>query len=1126
MRRILAFLLLVSAAAATVQFFNVPSSVDPGSSFSFVVNVYNDSGSNYVQGDTVTVQVYKSGSSSTDINCSAQGPTDSGGNVTVLCDVSPNAYNVSYTLNATSSLLSENNSNTTTANVSTVTLTVSSNVSSAYPGEGITFTVNVTNSTGGPVSGMILNPSLPCSGSADTNSSGQASFSCTIQEGAAAGTWTFNVTSNSGQGSTSYTVLEKWQNPAVSSTTPSNLEKGQNNTNVLNITVTNKINAAHNYTVSLSCNDSRLVPSASPGVVLTSSYNSTGTFSISINVSADVPAADYTCTYNVSCVENQSYYNYSSFTVTVNPYHNFTLGTDNDTKQVIPGESVSFTLQVNNTGEQTDTYSAACSVNDSAYSCSLDTASFSIANGSSRNITVTVSAPKDSDKNPRTVTVNITDSHGLMKQKNFTVQPGNAYYPELSSNVTGNKSYASPGHTARATVYVKNIGNTNTTYNITVTYTGQSGWNLSGYSNGTSFNSSTSFLLNVSSGSNKTIELNVSIPSTAAYGQSSSVTIQVVSENSSSQNASITIYFKTPAYQFDVRITYNSTHLNASLWNVTLEGEVQSGNWSWALYYPNGTSALSGSGNFSGSELKFITDKDVSNWPAGVYSLNATFNSSKGEEPYHGEFVLARGIYILLESRSGQLSGSTSYCLGTRKNVTVVSYLKDVSSVSVTPTVYSSPSGISCSILSSASPYTFECYFGVGRSAYNLTAEASYSNCAKANLTCTVVPALEAVSNTFTDIGVVLCSQQETQEDTQQQQTNTADQSSGSSSASAQETEETAANSSLNISLGTALKVSGKDQITLLIKNTGNVSGNLTVSVKEEGEWEHFKFDFEKEVEVDAKNAVSYKFNYSVLPGTPPGTYNVTIEVQGEKKTIQIVVPEPNNTKIVNRYYVRSRTENKTKIILYVRNTYKETRTFNITETIPKTVAQNISEVEIITNESYKVVNPDPVIVWTVTLGPSESKTIEYVVKKRIDNISVFTDPVVAEVGKTNVQEEEKPPVAPAAYNATGIIISVAIALMLAWMVFSYLYMEPFYKPVIDQALEKVGIKKKRRMARKRPLKKKPRVEIPWFKKKAKQIVEKAEEVKEEVVSEYEVKPEAKPEDKESVEDLLDWIKK
>ncbi len=778
-----------------------------------------------------------------------------------------------------------------------------------------------------------------------------------------------------------------------------------------------------------------------------------------------------------------------------------------------------FTLQVNNTGEQADTFSAVCSVDDANYSCSVSPASQQVSNSSSYNFTITVNVPLHTDKNNRTLTVNVTDSYET-KQTTATIVPGDGYDVELVSNSSSNTFYGNANDTVKIAVYLKNTANADDDYNVSVSI---SDWLLKGYSlDAGAFENTSNFNMSVSAFSNETIWLNVTIPENTAACTTKTVTITANSKNNASSSDSLSLTVGTACFDYDVRVWYNSTNLNISMYNITLGGAAQNASFTWRLYYPNGTT-LTGADTFSGSRVQFFTSTNTSSWPVGVYniSMNVSDDGLKGE--YSGQFVFARSAYLSL---LGGISGQTSYCQASRKNLTVYSYVEGLSSVPISPTT--SSTGISCAIVgTSGYTYTIQCYFGgTAGQDYNLTVSNSYSNCAQANLTCTVSPAITK-SSTLTGISIISCTQdqndntQTTNQDSSNQQSGDL----GSLTSSQQSSNETTANEqNLNLSLGLALKVSGKNQITLLVENRANVSGNITVQAEEEGEWKHFNFTIPK-VEISAKEAINYKVNYTVLEGVPPGKYNVTLTIMNQTRKVTITVPEPDNNKTVNRYLEKSVSGNKTRITLYVRNLEDINKTFNITETIPKTIAQNISEVTIITNESYQVINPDPVILWTFTLGPGESKKISYVVNKMVKNETELPPPLVEAQPLALQEQEEQKEEKAAGYDPTGVLVMGILTLMFVWIIVSYLYMEPFYKPVLDSALEKVGLS---RQPKKRPplaLKKK-RMQLPKFKKRAEKIIEKSGEIKEEVVSEYEVKPEASEKKEHSVEDLLDWIKK
>lgn len=99
---------------------------------------------------------------------------------------------------------------------------------------------------------------------------------------------------------------------------------------------------------------------------------------------------------------------------------------------------------------------------------------------------------------------------------------------------------------------------------------------------------------------------------------------------------------------------------------------------------------------------------------------------------------------------------------------------------------------------------------------------------------------------------------------------------------------------------------------------------------------------------------------------------------------------------------------------LGVKNTTEAPLTnVKVRETIPKAIASDVSQITF--KESPTVVNPDPVVEWTVDLNPGEEKKFVYFVTKLADPGAVGSfDSYVKTLPKPEISPAAEQPAAPA----------------------------------------------------------------------------------------------------------------
>jgi hypothetical protein len=115
---------------------------------------------------------------------------------------------------------------------------------------------------------------------------------------------------------------------------------------------------------------------------------------------------------------------------------------------------------------------------------------------------------------------------------------------------------------------------------------------------------------------------------------------------------------------------------------------------------------------------------------------------------------------------------------------------------------------------------------------------------------------------------------------------------------------------------------------------------------------------------------------------------------------------------------------NITMITLRITNLANYNRTLVIKDTIPKSIATTLSDVQV-TPAPTTVYNPDPEIGWNVTLTPKETFTITYVFNRYISfgKFSAMSLPSITEITSTGTQEVSPTSKITTAGGITGLVI-------------------------------------------------------------------------------------------------------
>lgn len=117
------------------------------------------------------------------------------------------------------------------------------------------------------------------------------------------------------------------------------------------------------------------------------------------------------------------------------------------------------------------------------------------------------------------------------------------------------------------------------------------------------------------------------------------------------------------------------------------------------------------------------------------------------------------------------------------------------------------------------------------------------------------------------------------------------------------------------------------------------------------------------------------------------GTVSKTFFIMRVKNTPDILNVRP----VVNREIKIDKATNETEVSIFVRNGKNPVQLTQVTERIPKALAQSVSDVSFDTEPS-KVLEKDPVVQWDIIFNPGEedTKIIKYRVKRILDDYSQY----------------------------------------------------------------------------------------------------------------------------------------
>ncbi|GAP15648.1 protein containg conserved repeat domain [Longilinea arvoryzae] len=340
----------------------------------------------------------------------------------------------------------------------------------------------------------------------------------------------------------------------VNLATPDDSKGGVANTTVTyDLTITNTGNIDDTYTLTASGN---LWPTAVPNSIAVSA-GATVSFTAVVSVPGDYAGvtSDTVTITAVSDGDPISPAVSDTQTLTTRaPYYGVQVSTWNSKLSGRPGDTVTYTIHVYNTGNVPDTYDITLS--GSTWPTKTDL-SVDVADGSSKDVLVTVGIPSTATHGSTdTVTFTVV-SRGAPDKSTATASltlttKALAFSVSLSA-APGTYQMGAPGTTVTYNLSVKNTGTANDTYTLI----------LSGNVWPTTLNGSVS----VAAGATVVLPVVVSIPATVANGARDRVTVTAISTNdplTPPASASITLTTSVPRYGVRLTLTVPDDSLSGA----------------------------------------------------------------------------------------------------------------------------------------------------------------------------------------------------------------------------------------------------------------------------------------------------------------------------------------------------------------------------------------------------------------------------------------------------------------------------------------------------------------------------------------------------------------------------------
>ena len=1016
-RSLFALLFLVSLGFSLLNISGNQSSYNPGDILS--LTLFSE---NATDGEEAYVNLVNA---SRVINCSTS-YFDINNITSGSCIIPTNLANGSWNITVSKKNTADTNSSTFILNYTVMGLNISppGNYSS-----GSTFTVyvNMSYQNNSPFNmntsafNFSVSANISCSLSLSNSTAGNYTSTCDVNNTALAGIYTLSGTYPNAKANDTFGVNISYRSPRMASSNQSfSFDNSEQRNVTINITSWSNypdiINVTHNcdgtnLTCSLNSTNATVAAFANFSVLLT------------INSTANAVNGTYTVSITVLSLNETSKTNQTNISVTINPFHNFSVaGNLPPSNNSVPaGATFQYGFNISSKGNTT-TYSFSCNSSSVNFTCIFNYAnSTQISEWTNLTVSLNVTVLNQTPLGEVAKTdVYATDAYGLRKQ----LSPGGEYFTTTAAanlggvTVTNVSQYV---HYAGETYYFNisvnntgNIDNSDTLFNITITAQNTTSWTIN-VSNDSSF--ANSFLVNSTNGANlnlsignlssKNISIKISVPAGATYQNSTRLFIKAVSAlNASRASENSTIIVKLPSFNFLINMAYNRSAENLSWYIVNISREpginlTSFSSLNYTLVHANGTvmsANASANISFAYSNSTLIN----TTWSGTNYSLNINGATSDNYNfSFSGLFYISRwvGLTMSVPATSNVVTAVpfnatvTNTFEGTGVSLNLTSADRPVLvNFYGTSGSGAAPLGGSCSYSTmTATTYIFTCTPSTltNTTSYYLNATSTMTSCSR-DFSCTFMPSLTNMTYTsiteVTSLPVTVVSNQTNQQT-----------GAGTNTTTNQTTVISTAGLRFTIPSGTINLQNNSYNFSIVLNNTNSSRQNLSVTVSETGAYLHFRIAYVAPRNISGNSVSSLNITLTPFKWSKPGTYTVSVRINLATMTLTVAVPQPNDTKIVHRYIEVSNDRTLSNVTLVVKNRNAYSVIMNITENLPKQIAQSISNVTILSDLNYTIVESDPVIMWNMNMSPNQERTISYSLKGDLGDSNLFNAPTPME---------------------------------------------------------------------------------------------------------------------------------
>ncbi|MFH0987161.1 MAG: fibronectin type III domain-containing protein [Candidatus Micrarchaeota archaeon] len=256
----------------------------------------------------------------------------------------------------------------------------------------------------------------------------------------------------------------------------------------------------------------------------------------------------------------------------------------------------------------------------------------------------------------------------------------------------------------------------------------------------------------------------------------------------------------------------------------------------------------------------------------------------------------------------------------------------------------------------------------------------------------------------------------------------------------------------------------GEKKIKISVYNNYSEVKIFNFTIKETGEYMHFGLAPQnKSLNVGAKATESFEITLTPFESIKPGTYSVVIAAEGEDESAAIAVTITGDefgadTINAKRYLEKGAGNASTKVVILVKNNLGLKAIAEVIETIPKTVAESVSNISSFSPEINETVQADPVVKWVITPNAGEEIELSYVIGKDVSSLDSYSDPQIninATIDEdTGDTTPYVPPEKPGGVQTKTILIIIIVIAAAAGAII-YLFRGKIFKKLAKEDIKK-----------------------------------------------------------------------